>query len=374
MQRTGLWNEIAEHVERSLHDREVMLEVERSQTRRLLAAMQVSPNGVVLVDRSERIAWCNRAAGAHFGFDCERDHLQHLTNLLRHPGFLDYLRGENPGNGVNFPRQDGTGSLKVYLFPFGDAGDRLMLSQDITDIERADQMRRDFVANVSHEIRTPLTVLSGFVETLQNLTLDDEERQRYLQIMAQQGARMQALIDDLLVLARLEGGPAPPLNAWVDVGDILDQAEREAHALSDGCHQLVFSCEGHAKIAGVATELISALTNLVGNAVRYTPAGGHIRVFWRSSVDGSGEFSVTDDGPGIPKSHLARLTERFYRMDRSRSRETGGTGLGLSIVKHVQSRHEGKLLIESVEGKGSTFRLTYPPWRLMRDVAKLESS
>ena len=239
-------------------------------------------------------------------------------------------------------------------------------------------MRRDFVANVSHEIRTPLTVLAGFVETMSRLPLSEVERQRVLTVMTQQTDRMQGLVGDLLTLAQLEGSPRPPVDRWLAVADLMQRVQVDALALSAGRHALGVAGGGDAEIAGSDTELLSAVGNLVNNAVRYTPDGGRIDVAWRWRDDGSAEIAVTDTGPGIAREHLPRLTERgigiptrdldriferFYRVDGSRSRETGGTGLGLSIVKHVAQRHGGAIDITSEVGKGSTFKLVLPALR-----------
>ena len=243
----------------------------------------------------------------------------------------------------------------------------LLLSRDVTAVEQAEIMRRDFVANVSHEIRTPLTVLMGFVETLQHLPLDEHERKRYLTLMAQQAHRMQTLVSDLLTLSRLEGSPLPGSGEWTAVATMMAQCEQEAQALSAilGKSQgLRFAEPPELEIAGSPNELLSALSNLVSNAVRYTPSGGTIHVQGRTLADGRFEFSVRDTGPGIASEHIARLTERFYRVDRSRSRETGGTGLGLAIVKHVVQRHGAELKIESTPGVGSTFAIVFPASRM----------
>jgi two-component system phosphate regulon sensor histidine kinase PhoR len=246
----------------------------------------------------------------------------------------------------------------------------LLLSRDITAVELAESMRRDFVANVSHEIRTPLTVLSGFIETLQTLPLKDPERVRYLSLMAQQSQRMQTLVNDLLTLSRLEGSPAPSATDWATTSAIFAQCEQEARALSALIapfgQQLAFDAAPACEIAGVQAELYSAMSNLVVNAIRYTPDGGSVKVAWGLLPDGSGRFTVVDTGPGIAPEHLPRLTERFYRIDRSRSRETGGTGLGLAIVKHVVQRHGAELRIESKLGEGSCFSITFPPGRVRR--------
>lgn len=273
------------------------------------------------------------------------------------------------------PGRDSTPSrpvtLSVQLHPYGE-GRKLMLSRDITALDQAEAMRRDFVANVSHEIRTPLTVLAGFVETLQTLNLDESERQQYLALMAQQADRMQTLVSDLLTLSKLEGSALPGLDACVAVPAMMRELEADAMALSqvmglanDTDHQFRFDCAFDGELAGAASELHSAMGNLISNAVRYTPAGGQVTVSVRKRADGCLVFSVTDTGPGIAAEHLGRLTERFYRVDRSRSRETGGTGLGLAIVKHVAQRHGAILSIESTVGKGSVFSLIFPASRVV---------
>jgi two-component system phosphate regulon sensor histidine kinase PhoR len=251
----------------------------------------------------------------------------------------------------------------VLIRPYGDRK-RLVHSQDLPEGERNDAMKRDFVANVSHEIRTPLTVLSGFIETLGNLPLTDVERSRVLELMSQQTRRMQALVGDLLTLARLEGSPRPGADRWIPMEKILAQVRADAEVLSAGRHTLSFNGGDVAQIAGAEAELLSAVGNLVNNAVRYTPPGGTIYVFWSVRPDGSGELDVRDTGIGIEREHLPRLTERFYRVDGSRSRDTGGTGLGLSIVKHVVQRHGGDMEVDSEPGKGSSFRLLFPAARV----------
>jgi len=236
----------------------------------------------------------------------------------------------------------------------------------VTTVEHAEAMRRDFVANVSHEIRTPLTVLAGFVETLQTLDLDRQEQLRYLGLMGQQAQRMQTLVNDLLTLSRLEGSPLPGLAEWTPLATLLAQSEQEARALAGSLGktlELQFPPPMAMVVGGAGSELQSAVSNLVSNAVRYTPAGGRVEVVVRER-DGGMELSVRDTGPGIAAEHLPRLTERFYRVDRSRSRESGGTGLGLAIVKHVVQRHGGELKIASTPGAGSTFAIVLPAARV----------
>ncbi|HEX5286926.1 MAG TPA: phosphate regulon sensor histidine kinase PhoR [Polaromonas sp.] len=367
----GIWGELADRNRRLLRNRDQQYQESQARLHEFLAAIQASPSGVVLLDEQGRIEWCNQTATQHFGFDAKRDVMQYIANLIREPAFKAYLASGNFSNDVVIPGNFSTPArpvkLSVHMHSYGQ-GRKLLLSRDITDIELAEAMRRDFVANVSHEIRTPLTVLSGFIETLQTLPLKAAERTRYLALMAQQSQRMETLVNDLLTLSRLEGGPFPRANDWVTTSALLAQCEQEARALSlmtaPRGHQLEFEPGPPCEIAGIQTELYSAMSNLVTNAVRYTPEGGLIRVSWALLADGRGEFQVRDTGPGIAPEHLPRLTERFYRVDRSRSRETGGTGLGLAIVKHVAQRHGAELRIESQLGRGSCFSIIFPAARV----------
>jgi two-component system phosphate regulon sensor histidine kinase PhoR len=365
----GFWGEIGYRVEKSLRSREQAAARERERLAQFLSAMEVSPNGVMLLDAGDQIEWCNSPAADHFGLDPQRDRRQRVTNLVRAPAFVAYMQQGEFAEPVQMPDPRGQGTLSVLARRFGDDM-KLVLSQDVTERERADAMRRDFVANVSHEIRTPLTVLSGFIETMNNLPLTDVERRRVLALMAQQAQRMGTLVNDLLTLAQLEGSPRPNAEGWLALRPLLAQVEADAKALSGGRHALVFAAAPDVQIAGAQSELLSAITNLVNNAVRYTPEGGRIEVGWRSLPDGRGEIAVTDSGPGIAREHLPRLTERFYRVDGSRSRETGGTGLGLSIVKHVIQRHGGELDIQSEPGKGSCFRLILPAARVREVIGE----
>ena len=370
----GLWGEAAYRAAKALRAERERTRDSAQRLEDFLAAIQASPNGVVLLDPGNRIEWFNAIAGEHFGLDPQRDVMQHVGNLLRQPVFTAYLAARHFDKDVQLTgQQDRPGHpvrLSVQLFPYG-SGQQLMLSRDVTAVIQAEAMRRDFVANVSHELRTPLTVLAGFVETLQTLPLTEAERANYLGLMSTQSDRMQTLIHDLLMLSSLEGSPQPSTNERVDLGTVMAQCKAEAHALSGLLYpnpaspqQLVFGPQPLFTITGSAKELSSAISNLVNNAVRYTPAGGRIEIGWEGLPDGGARFFVIDTGPGIAPEHLSRLGERFYRVDRSRSRESGGTGLGLAIAKHVVQRHGGELQIASTLGSGSCFALRFPASRV----------
>ena len=370
----GAWGEAAYRTARALRAEQQQAQLSSQRLNDFLAAIQASPNGVLLLDPNGRIEWCNDIAADHFGIDPQRDLLQHVGNLVREPAFSAYYASKNHEREVKLIGRHNTPAhpvkLSVQLHPYGN-GHQLMLSRDITALAQADAMRRDFVANVSHEIRTPLTVLAGFVETLQSLPLSEEERAKYLDMMATQSARMQTLVNDLLTLSRLEGSPLPGAGEAIDLRALMTQCEAEARGLSNLMHPaderpqtLRFGAAPMFDLTGSANELRSAVSNLTNNAVRYTPGGGLIEVQWQRLPDGGARLVVTDSGPGIAPQHLPRLGERFYRVDRSRSRESGGTGLGLAITKHVAQRHGGELQIRSELGHGSTFALEFPPQRV----------
>ncbi len=370
----GLWGEVSDRTRRLLRLREQAAQDSRTRLQDFLEALQVSPSGVMLLEGQGRIEWFNQTAAAHFGLDSERDLAQQVGNLVREPGFAAYFAGHDYRHELLMPGRENTPlhpvKLSVQLHRYGE-GRLLMLSRDVTALQQAEAQRRDFIANVSHEIRTPLTVLAGFVETLQSLDLSAEERKRYLSLMAQQAGRMQTLVSDLLTLSKLEGSPAPGVDHWVSVPELMRELEEEASALSavlhpgvQLAHRLDFDTSMQWEVAGSANELRSAMSNLLSNAIRYTPAGGAVRVRAQLSSDGTARFSVADTGCGIAPEHLARLTQRFYRVDHSRSRDSGGTGLGLAIVKHVAQRHGVELKISSAPGKGSEFAMIFPASRV----------
>lgn len=360
---TGLWGEIGYRIERAVRDRDRAVSRGRLELAQFLSAIEASPNGVLMLDAQEQIVWCNRVAADHFSLDPQRDLRQRITNLVRAPAFVGYLQAGSYAEPLVLGNGRGPGTLSIVVREYGD-GMRLVLSLDITERVRNEAMRRDFVANVSHEIRTPLTVLAGFIETLHSLPLTAVERDRVLTLMNQQTQRMQTLVADLLTLAQLEGSPRPAPDRWVALDGLLARIAADADVLSGGRHRLQLKPVTNVELAGIESELLSAIANLVTNAVRYTPEGGDIEVAWRVLEGGNGEITVIDTGPGIAREHIPRLTERFYRVDGSRSRETGGTGLGLSIVKHVMQRHGGELLVQSEVGKGSRFRLVFPAARV----------
>ena len=315
-------------------------------------AARALPDGVVLLD-GDRIAWCNDTARLHLELDPNRDAGTPITHLVRIPAFLEYLESHDYGKPLQVTAPHSVERiLSMQVVPYGQ-DQRLVLSRDVTQFRQVERMRREFVANVSHELRTPLTVISGFLETLRD-EKDPQAARHYVDLMSEQSTRMLRLVEDLLTLSSLESSPPPPMEEPIEMHKLLERLGAEARALSNGRHRIEVEGEEGIDLLGSEKELSSAFGNLVSNAIRYTPVSGTVRLRWHRTQDGAA-FDVEDTGIGIAAEHLPRLTERFYRVDRGRSRETGGTGLGLAIVKHALSRHGAALDIESRPGEGSTF-------------------
>ena len=362
---SGLWEEIFFRLQRLVKTLKQRMRNIEQQHAHFIEAFQASPNGILMLDQDDQIEWCNSISERFFGLVFKRDVMQRINFLIRRPEFIQYLNKRNFDEPLLLERMgpDSSLSLMLQAFPFGNQR-HLLLVQNVTDLQKADAMRRDFVANVSHEMRTPITVLMGFLETVQSLELEKGQRDQYFEMMMSQAQRMKSLVEDLLTLANLEANSLPAATNKVNIETSMALLKNDAEALSHGHHSFTFEVLDQENLLGDEREILSAFSNLVSNAIRYTPDAGDIHVKWSINQDGQGEFSVSDTGPGIASEHLSRLTERFYRVDRSRSRDTGGTGLGLAIVKHIASRHQAQLAIESTPGKGSTFKLCFPKERL----------
>ncbi len=360
----GMWGVVFAGIYRALRHEarkrdEVVKELEL-----FTQAAQALPDGIAMLDSGDQLLWCNDTAAAHLGLQSSRDYGLRITNIVRVPRLAAYLQnGAAEGTLEYLPAHNPGQVLSLKAIPFSDAR-KLLVSFDITKIERADTTRRDFIANVSHELRTPLTVIHGFLEHMSAAPIvPAEQARRHIALMVQQSDRMLKLVDDLLMLSRLEGGDSPTREERVDVHALALALADDANALSAGKHNVAVHVAEGSAITGSADELRSAFGNLVSNAVRYTPHSGSITLAWRIDEQGRAAFSVIDSGIGIAAEHVPRLTERFYRVDRGRSRETGGTGLGLAIVKHVLLRHQAMLEIHSELGAGSEFRIVFPAWR-----------
>ncbi|MYM90113.1 phosphate regulon sensor histidine kinase PhoR [Rugamonas sp. FT82W] len=362
----GAWTNIFSRLYRMRRDDEKNQAELTEWLARFRQAMHLLPDGVVIMDDVLFLEWCNPAAEKHLGLTHERDKGMRVTNLVRSPDFMDYIilgRYEQPLT-ISFRER----KLIVHIIPFENRR-QILVTHDATETERIEEMRRDFIANASHELRTPLTVIVGFLEIAASEGLDAATRSAHLKLMTEQGHRMQHLIEDMLTLSRLESVDYPMRPEQVDVAKLMEQVLRDARALSAGKHEITMSVNGP-DVMGSYEELHSAFGNLASNAVRYTPAGGKIHLVWRE-FEGGVKFLVEDTGIGISPEHISRLTERFYRVDKSRSRETQGTGLGLAIVKHVLLRHGSTLQIRSEAGKGSTFIVCLPKTAIVQAQPEL---
>ena len=314
---------------------------------------QAMPDGAVVLNERFEVTWINRAGRRLLGLRSPQDIGRRIDNLIRHPAFVDHLHNHRYGTLAPMPSPvDPRVRLKVMIL-CSSKKNHLVLAYDQTEQHRADQIHRDFVANVSHELRTPLTVLKGYLEALR-----DDESGGPMQAMARQVSRMEAVVEDLLLLAKLESQSGESEGEWLAMDSLMNRVLEDARALSGGRHSVHLDADPGLGLRGREDELRTAFANLAFNAVRYTPEGGEIRLRWYPR-DGQACFEVRDDGIGIPTHHIARLTERFYRVDPGRSRDQGGTGLGLAIVGHVLDRHEARLEIESEVGVGSTFRCLF---------------
>lgn len=357
----GLWRPVVTGIE----ELRARVRKRKHKMRQMLEGFQEStdalPDATVVLDDCGRMEWWNGAATRMLGISRRQHKDQAINVVLQNPQLCDYLERADYQRPLHWPAPvDERMLLEIRVVPYG-TGKRLLQARDITRLQQLETVRRDFVANVSHEMRTPLTVVHGYLETLVDYPPRDlAAAHTILKQMLQQTSRLRKIVEDLLMLARLESATEIKRLELINVPAILKVLEHEAAELSRQQHRITLTVDPSLHLDGNATELESAFSNLVFNAVRYTPPGGRIDIRWQVAVDQSPCFSVQDSGIGIAKEHLPRLTERFYRVDVGRSRQSGGTGLGLAIVKHVMTRHGGHLLIHSEPGRGSTFTCKFP--------------
>ncbi|MBD3671406.1 MAG: phosphate regulon sensor histidine kinase PhoR [Gammaproteobacteria bacterium] len=358
-QAHGIW----EHVFNTLYRREKRYRSRIKQRERRLARFQESttalPDATIILNKRGNIEWLNKRAREYLGLK-NSDMGNRIENLVRNPVFVEYLQHGEYEEPLEMPSPTTPGNtLMVRIIPYGKSR-RLLVARDMTRLQRLERMRRDFIANFSHELRTPLTVLRGYLESMQDDIALTDEWGEPLQTMGNQIRRMENINDDLLFLSRLENPDNRRQDEDIDVSALLVSIREDAQALSQGKHDIRLECDPQTNLTGSQNELRTAFSNLIFNAVRYTPEGGMISIRWHVSDEGNAVLEVEDTGEGIPRQHIPRLTERFYRVDAGRSREKGGTGLGLAIVKHVANRHHARLDIESRLGHGSLFRITFP--------------
>jgi two-component system phosphate regulon sensor histidine kinase PhoR len=363
----GVWGELFNHFYRlRRRDRERKRRI-AFLLREFRDSTSAMPDAVVLLDSLWEIMWFNDAAQRLLGLRPGQDLRRRIGNLIRHPDFVGYLRHGVFDEPVDIPAPAAPGvRIQLRVVSYG-SDQRLLIARDVTRLYRLEEMRRDFVANASHELRSPLTVVGGYLDAMRADPRLEHDWGVPMAEMEHQMQRMLAIIKDLLELSRLETEAREAPFAPVDVPALLHRIQRDALALGYGPRDVAVEAKEAVWVLGSESELFSAFSNLVFNAMRYTPNTGKVTLRWWMEEDGA-RLSVTDTGVGIAPEHLPRLTERFYRVDRSRSRDSGGTGLGLAIVKHVLQRHDADLVVTSEPGKGSTFTCHFPMERLAREA------
>ena len=344
---------VSKSKEQQENQNQLALQNSTDQLKRIRSALRALRDAVILLNDDDGLEWWNQAAEDLLLLQ-SADHGKSIFDFINVPEFRQYYQNKVTANdGVHMKSwRDPNRYLKCELTPFGD--EKLLIIYDVTRLQHLEQMRRDFVANVSHELRTPLTVLMGYLENFSDQEEMPRQWRRGFELMTQQTARMNRVVNDLLLLSRIEIEETHELH-YIDMTKLLTHVYDDAQAYNQEYgHTLHLQIDTYDGLYGSEMYLNSALSNLVINAIKYTPKGGNIVISWAKTTDGC-RFAVTDNGIGIAPEHIARLTERFYRVDSGRSRATGGTGLGLAIVKHVLYQYDTTLQIESSEGKGSTF-------------------
>lgn len=366
----GLLGQFGGYIQNAKKQRKVQKESVKYQLDRFKKIISVFPDGVVILSLSNEIQWFNQQASKLLLLK-KRDVNKPINHLIRHPKFMRFIQ-QLPDEAVlvmDAPAAETNWSaekIEIRLLSYGD-DERLLLVRDVTKVERANQVRKDFVSNASHELRTPLTVMKGYVEMLLASTTDNEMLSAPLKKVDQQVLKMQTMIEELLALSRLEEGALESSNHVINLRSLCEQIKLELEAAAqDNEQRLIFDIEPTISIKGNKTSLLAVLRNLVANAINYSSRGGDIHINWSANEFGRGVLVIKDSGKGIAARHLARLTERFYRVPETNVLHKGGTGLGLAIVKHELERHEAQLIIESKVGEGSQFQCVFPSARLVK--------
>lgn len=358
----GIWGQVY----RGIHHSQIKNRDKRKQLSEIVgvykAGSESLPDAAVVINAKYQIVWCNRLARIELGISWPEKQFAKITELLTQADFVEYLTSKRFESPIEMPSPaNGQKTLELRIVSFVD-NNLMLLFRDVTRLSQIEKMRKDFVANVSHELRTPLTVINGYLEMLPDAAeLPPLMLNKAIGEMRTQSIRMQTLIEELLQLSRIEASNERAFDKLVNVPQILWQIQTEAQALNrEKQHKLFFDVAPQLHVYGIETELRSAFSNLIFNAIHYTPDKGVIEVKWQLSKD-SARFSVKDNGDGIAAKDISRITERFYRVDKARSRKTGGSGLGLSIVKHVLTHHNSHLKISSAIGVGSDFSCEFSP-------------
>ena len=367
----GIWAHVFESLSRIHRQNRKRKKRLRKVVVRFQQAAEAMPDGAIVLDGAGTILWMNKASSRLLGLQRARDVGQPVSNFIRDPSFaasFDADAFDEPIH-ITSPLREEL-QLLIRVVPYGGSR-RLMIVRDVSRIYNLEQMRKDFVANVSHELRSPLTVIVGYLEALRDDDLLPAEFRRPVHQMSQQASRMSLIVDDLLQLSRLEATPGAASSERIAVVEMLEMIARDTRALGEGAHRVLHEADPELSLQGDWNELYSAFSNIAFNAVQHTPPAGTVRLRWISDGEGA-RLDVTDTGGGIEAHHIARLTERFYRVDKARSHEMGGTGLGLAIVKHVLVRHDARLDVESRPGEGSRFSCRFPAHRVLHSEASVD--
>jgi len=360
---SGIWEEIFATLYREYRKQKRSKSELTTTLGRFMTAAEAIPDGIIALNQNNEIEWCNKPSEKMLDIHLAKDINQPINYLLRETSFTEYLNDNKYEGTLKLISWRNTGrSFEILLVPFG-VSQKLLICRDITQIEKNDSIKRDFIANVSHELKTPLTVIVGFLETLSDMKNEFNTKTRpYLQMMLEQSDRMKKLVEDLLQLSSIESNAAPAEKKEIDMAELFKKLKKDSDLVSGKLHKINMSINRNITLLGYEKEIYSAFLNLVSNAIRYTKEGGSIHVIW-DIKDQKPFFEVQDSGIGIDEKLIPRLTERFFRIDADRSRNSGGTGLGLSIVKHVCIRHQAQIEITSQIGKGSHFKITFPQER-----------
>jgi two-component system phosphate regulon sensor histidine kinase PhoR len=363
---SGVWEEIFTTLYREYRKQKKSKSELTTILGRFITAAEAIPDGIIALNQKNEIEWCNKPSEKMLDIHLTKDINQPINYLLREISFTEYLNDNKYEGTLKLISWRNTGrSFEIRLVPFG-VSQKLLICRDITQIEKNDSIKRDFIANVSHELKTPLTVIVGFLETLSDMKNEfNLKTHSYLQMMLEQSDRMRKLVEDLLQLSSIESNTAPAEKKEINITEIFKKLKRDSDLVSGKLHKINMSINKNITLLGYEKEIYSAFSNLVSNAIRYTKEGGIIAVIW-DVKDQKPFFEVQDSGIGIDEKLIPRLTERFFRIDADRSRNSGGTGLGLSIVKHVCIRHQAQIEITSQVGKGSEFKIIFPQERLLQ--------
>lgn len=359
---TGIWQNIFAKLYRTYRQQK------KSQTQltttldQFIQAAEAINDGIVGVNEDNEILWSNKKAQKMLNINPKKDYNQPINYIFRNSDLSNYLIKENYEDSINIHNTNNKLDIEIKATFFSE-NHKLITCRDLTSLKKIQNLRKDFVSNFSHELKTPLTVISGFLETLEDRKKIDVQSKKIISLMSEQAHRMKKLIDDLLLLSNVESDYLQNRSEKIIMRDIFKKIKNEVSFIDQQQHKISYSLNNEINIYGSSTEIYSAFINLLTNAIRYTDKKGEITVSW-NKINNDAIFQVADTGIGIPEKHLKRITERFYRVDEDRSRESGGTGLGLSIVKNIMHQHQGEIRVASEINSGSSFKLIFPSERI----------